>query len=119
VRLNTIDGSIRPVTSRCTGRANGAAPARVRSSRPIYQEEVLRLGLSAYGANQLAIDRIGPTVMLFGSDAQKKKFLPAMLFHSLTRFGDLRCRTTSCWRKRRFSASSRARLVNRDRIASS
>jgi len=26
--------------------------------------------------------------------------------------------TTSCWRKMRFSASSRARLVNRDRVAS-
>ena len=31
---------------------------------------------------------------------------------------DLRRRTTSCWRRRRFSASSPARLVNRDRIAS-
>jgi len=41
------------------------------------------------------------------------------MFHSLTRFGDLRYSTTSCWRRRRFSASSRARRVNRDRIASS
>ncbi len=40
-------------------------------------------------------------------------------FHSLTRVEDLRRRTTSCWRSRRFSASSRARRVNRDRIASS
>ena len=37
------------------------------------------------------------------------------MFHGLTRVGDLRRRTTSCWRRRRFSASSRARLVNRDR----
>ena len=41
------------------------------------------------------------------------------MFHSLTRVGDLRRKTASCWRRRRFSASSRARLVNRDRIASS
>ena len=34
------------------------------------------------------------------------------MFHSLTRVGDLRRRTTSCWRRRRFSAPSRARLVN-------
>jgi hypothetical protein len=53
----------------------GAGPVE----QAIYQDEVLRLGLPAYGANQLAIDRIGPTVMLFGSDAQKKRFLPAML----------------------------------------
>jgi len=45
----------------------------------IYQDEVLRLGLPTYGANQFAIDRIGPTLMLFGSEAQKKRFLPAML----------------------------------------
>jgi alkylation response protein AidB-like acyl-CoA dehydrogenase len=45
----------------------------------IYQDEVLRLGLPMYGANQLAIDRIGPTLMLFGSDTQKRRFLPRML----------------------------------------
>ncbi len=39
------------------------------------------------------------------------------MFPSLSRFGDLRRRTTSCWRRRRFSASSRARLVNRYRMA--
>jgi hypothetical protein len=38
------------------------------------------------------------------------------MFHGLTRFGHLRRRTTSCWRKMRFSASSRARRANRDRI---
>ena len=42
------------------------------------------------------------------------------MFRSLlTRVGDLRRRTTSCWHRRRFSASSRARRVNRDRMASS
>jgi hypothetical protein len=41
------------------------------------------------------------------------------MFHSLTAFGDLRCSNTSCWRRRRFSASSRARRVNYDRRASS
>jgi hypothetical protein len=41
------------------------------------------------------------------------------MFHSRTRFGDLRRSTTSCWRKMRFSVSSRARRANRDRIASS
>jgi alkylation response protein AidB-like acyl-CoA dehydrogenase len=45
----------------------------------IYQDEVLRLGLPTYGVNQLAIDRMGPTIMLFGSREQKKRFLPAML----------------------------------------
>jgi alkylation response protein AidB-like acyl-CoA dehydrogenase len=45
----------------------------------IYQDEVLRLGLPLYGANALAIDRIGPTIMLMGTDAQKKRFLPKML----------------------------------------
>jgi len=29
------------------------------------------------------------------------------MFHSLTRLGDLCRKTTSCWRRRRFSASSR------------
>jgi hypothetical protein len=41
------------------------------------------------------------------------------MFHNLRSVGDLRRKTTSCWRRMRFSASSRARLVNRDRIASS
>lgn len=45
----------------------------------IYQDEVLRLGLPVYGANPLAIDRIGPTLILFGSDAQRRRFLPRML----------------------------------------
>jgi alkylation response protein AidB-like acyl-CoA dehydrogenase len=44
-----------------------------------YQDETLRLGLPFYGANQLAIDRIGPTIILLGTDAQKKRFLPHML----------------------------------------
>ena len=35
------------------------------------------------------------------------------MFHSLTRRGNLRRRITNCWRKMRFSASSRACLVNR------
>jgi hypothetical protein len=38
------------------------------------------------------------------------------MFHGLTCFGHLRRRTTSCWRKMRFSASSRAQRANRDRI---
>ena len=41
------------------------------------------------------------------------------MFHSLARFGDLRPSTISCWRKTRFSASSRARRANDDRITSS
>jgi alkylation response protein AidB-like acyl-CoA dehydrogenase len=45
----------------------------------IYQDEVLRLGLPLYGANQLAIDRIGPTIMLMGTEAQKKRYLHKML----------------------------------------
>ena len=40
------------------------------------------------------------------------------MFYSLTRDGDLRRRITRRWRRMRFSASSRARLVNCDRIAS-
>ena len=40
------------------------------------------------------------------------------MFHSLARFGDLRLSTMRCWRRTIFSASSRARLANRDRIAS-
>ncbi len=45
----------------------------------IYQDEVLRLGLPLHGANQLGIDRIGPTIMLMGTEAQKKRFLKPML----------------------------------------
>ena len=45
----------------------------------IYQDEVLRLGLPLYGANQLALDRIGFTVMSFGTDEQKRRYLPKML----------------------------------------
>jgi alkylation response protein AidB-like acyl-CoA dehydrogenase len=45
----------------------------------IYQDEVMRLGLPLFGANHLAIDRIGPTLMLFGADWQKKRFIPKML----------------------------------------
>src|ERR1700730_13480307 len=45
----------------------------------IYQDEVLRLGLPLYGANQLAIDRIGPTIMHLGTEQQKKRFLLKML----------------------------------------
>src|SRR5713226_4798258 len=45
----------------------------------IYQDEVLRLGLPLYGANPLAIDRIGPTLIQLGTDAQCRRFLPKML----------------------------------------
>lgn len=45
----------------------------------IYQDEVLRLGLPLYGANQLAIDRIGPTIMLMGTVEQKQRHLKPML----------------------------------------
>ena len=45
----------------------------------IYQDEVLRLGLPLYGANQLALDRIGFTLMGFGTDELKHRFLPKML----------------------------------------
>lgn len=45
----------------------------------IYQDEVLRLGLPLYGANQLALDRIGFTLMAFGADEQKRRYLPKML----------------------------------------
>jgi alkylation response protein AidB-like acyl-CoA dehydrogenase len=45
----------------------------------IYQDEVLRLGLPMYGANQVAIDRIGPTIILMGTEAQRRRYLPAML----------------------------------------
>lgn len=55
----------------------GAGAGLVEQS--IYQDEALRLGLPLYGANQFAIDRIGPTLILLGTDAQKKRFLPHML----------------------------------------
>jgi alkylation response protein AidB-like acyl-CoA dehydrogenase len=45
----------------------------------VYQDEVLRLGLPLYGANQLALDRIGFTLMAFGTEEQKRRFLPKML----------------------------------------
>ncbi|HYB90756.1 MAG TPA: acyl-CoA dehydrogenase family protein [Candidatus Binataceae bacterium] len=45
----------------------------------IYQDEVLRLGLPLYGCNQLALDRIGPTIALMGTEQQRKRFLPKML----------------------------------------
>jgi len=45
----------------------------------IYQDEALRLGLPLYGANNFAIDRIGPTIMLLGSEEQKKRYLAPML----------------------------------------
>src|SRR5215469_14206602 len=45
----------------------------------IYQDEVLRFGLPLYGANQLAIDRIGPTLMFMGTKEQKERYLHRML----------------------------------------
>jgi alkylation response protein AidB-like acyl-CoA dehydrogenase len=45
----------------------------------IYQDEVLRLGLPLYGANQLALDRIGFILMAFGTEEQKRRYLPKML----------------------------------------
>ena len=45
----------------------------------IYQDEVLRLGLPLYGANQLALDRIGPTIILLGTDQQRRRYLDKML----------------------------------------
>ncbi len=55
----------------------GASAGLVEQS--IYQDEALRLGLPLYGANSLAIDRIGPTLILLGTEAQKRRFLPHML----------------------------------------
>jgi len=45
----------------------------------IYQDEALRLGLPLYGANQLAIDRIGLTIIFLGNDEQRRRYLPRML----------------------------------------
>src|SRR5271157_39960 len=45
----------------------------------IYQDEALKLGLPIYGANGLAIDRIGPTIIVCGNEQQKRRFLPKML----------------------------------------
>jgi alkylation response protein AidB-like acyl-CoA dehydrogenase len=45
----------------------------------IYQDEALSFGMPLYGCNQLAIDRIGPTLMLMGTQAQKDRYLPKML----------------------------------------
>jgi alkylation response protein AidB-like acyl-CoA dehydrogenase len=45
----------------------------------IYQDEVLSYGLPLYGANQLAIDRIGPTLFFMGTPAQKERYLHKML----------------------------------------
>jgi alkylation response protein AidB-like acyl-CoA dehydrogenase len=45
----------------------------------INQDEVLKLGLPVYGANGLAIDRIGPTIIFMGTEHQKRRFLPKML----------------------------------------
>jgi alkylation response protein AidB-like acyl-CoA dehydrogenase len=53
----------------------GAGPVE----QAIYQDEVLRLGLPLYGANMVAIDRVGPTLMLTASDEQRQRYLPKML----------------------------------------
>jgi alkylation response protein AidB-like acyl-CoA dehydrogenase len=45
----------------------------------IYQDEVLSFALPLYGANQLAIDRIGPTLMFMGTKDQKDRYLHKML----------------------------------------
>jgi alkylation response protein AidB-like acyl-CoA dehydrogenase len=45
----------------------------------IYQDEALSFGLPLYGANQLAIDRIGPTLMFMGTKEQKERYLHKML----------------------------------------
>ena len=45
----------------------------------IYQDEVLKRGLPLYGANQLAIDRIGPTIIHMGNDEQRRRYLGPML----------------------------------------
>ena len=45
----------------------------------IYQDEVLRLGLPMYGANQVAVDRIGPTIIMMGTEAQRRRYLPKIL----------------------------------------
>ena len=45
----------------------------------IYQDEALSMALPLYGANQLAIDRIGPTLMFMGNAAQKERYLHKML----------------------------------------
>jgi alkylation response protein AidB-like acyl-CoA dehydrogenase len=45
----------------------------------IYQDEALKLGLPIYGANTLAIDRIGPTLIFLGTDEQRQRYLRRML----------------------------------------
>jgi alkylation response protein AidB-like acyl-CoA dehydrogenase len=45
----------------------------------IYQDEALSFALPLYGANSLAIDRIGPTLMFMGTKEQKERYLHKML----------------------------------------
>ena len=42
----------------------------------IYQDEVLKRGLPLYGANQLAIDRIGPTLILWATTSSVSATCP-------------------------------------------
>ena len=49
------------------------------SSRPSTRTKPCGWALPLYGANQLAIDRIGPTIMLMGTERRKKRYLPKML----------------------------------------
>ena len=53
----------------------GAGPVE----QAIYQDEVLRLGLPLYGANMVAIDRVGATLMLTASNEQRQRYLQKML----------------------------------------
>jgi alkylation response protein AidB-like acyl-CoA dehydrogenase len=45
----------------------------------IYQDEALSFGMPLYGCNQLALDRVGPTLMFLGTQAQKDRYLPKMM----------------------------------------
>ena len=106
-RVST-SGSMRPATSRCIGPRNGAAAAR-SDRATIYQDEVLRLGLPLYGANQFAIDRIGPTLILLGTE--RKKNASCRTCSPPRRFGAraIRSRTPDrIWRTCRRARCSRA-----------
>ena len=77
-RATSSAGSRRPGSRRCTGRRSTAAAARRMTESAIFFEELGRAG-APLPANVLGLLLAGPTIMAWGTDEQKERYLPPIL----------------------------------------
>ena len=68
----------RPATSGAPGRSSSAAAARPRPSRSSIDQELAAAGAPEF-VNVVGLDVLGPSLLRFGTDEQRRRYIPPIL----------------------------------------